>query len=478
MTSIYLTDQVNGHPDIKNVSNEIMFSVSDFYKNPQKAVGYRAQFSDSHKLAEDSGGFQFLMGKLPLEKCDPLKTIEIYKKIGVTRKDFPIQLDLPPRYSLSKQERISLIVKSAMFYHVMAQEIDWTIAVVHGWTYEELKLSLELIEHPEILQKIAVGSYKAIVQGINLFDKRFAVGTNLPISKGVQYVMDHLNSKRKVIGSGAFNIKPGYGFSSSRTVAVGTFNVSTTPKLHFTGGKQPRIIGIGANQQSGRYMLDEAGSLKKNIACANCTAEQVVQKAPQKVVWERLALVLNMFRNRELFMLGAASPHDQHMIFLGGATYGDTSAWRLKAYLAEIYVPEHGSVSIGHKKNMPRPKDQHLEILKGCLRETTHPLHGMNLKRFLTIGSMSMPEWRETFANNQWEIKPFDLRALHNAWVLKFKEEVIARQFANDPDSYYSYLRNIRFKNRPNLLRKLNFLWRRFKQPYVQSTVDLFLKGV
>jgi hypothetical protein len=96
------------------------------------------------------------MGKLPIEKCDPMKTVEIYKRIGVTRKDFPIQLDLPPRYALSKQERIALIIKGAVFYHQMTKEIDWTIPVVHGWTYEELSLSLSLIENPE---RLASGTF-------------------------------------------------------------------------------------------------------------------------------------------------------------------------------------------------------------------------------------------------------------------------------------------------------------------------------
>lgn len=490
--TIYLTDQPQGHPDIKSISNEIMFSVTSFYNRPEKAENYRGIFSGQHRLAEDSGGFQFLMGKLPLSKCDPLKTVEIYKKIGVTRKDFPIQLDLPPRFSLSKEERLALIVKSAEFYHIMVEHIDWTVPVVHGWTYEELSLSLRLIEDPDRLATgsftasatrtknvMSCGTFKATAKGINLFDsmsnKVAAAGTFL----GTRYdwVMGKLNShepRSRPIASGCFNVKPGYGVKSK--VAVGSFNITHASTLRFTGGKYPKIVGVGANQQSGRYVLNEAGNRKGCMATPNTTAEQVVQKTPQKVVWERLALVLNMFRHRELFMLGAASPHDQHMIFLGGAKYGDTSAWRLKAYLAEIYIPENGSVAIGYKGS-PRPKKEDLKILRECLRENSHPFCGMSLKRFLTIGKMNMAEWRRTWKENKWEIKPFDLRALHNAWVLKCKEESIANEFANDPDTYYHYLRHHRFKGHPNLTRKLEFLWRRFKQPYVQDTLDVFLKG-
>jgi len=513
LKTIYLTDQLQGHPDIKSISNEIMFSVTEFYKNPEKADNYRSIFTDNHRLAEDSGGFQFLMGKLPLEKCDPMKTVEIYKNIGVKRKDFPIQLDLPPRWQLSKEERRVLIIKSAEFYHVMTQEIDWVIPVVHGWTFEELALSLQLIEDPD---KLACGSFAATSTRTKDKMTRLALGT----FHGSQYdwvmgklnshnariaapngdvgtvVTDHIGKNR--VASGCFNIKPGYGrvaagcFQQSGSflcnhiantpsrqvakVAVGSFSVSHTSKLRFTGGTNPKLIGVGANQQSGRYVLNEAGNRKGCMATPGCTAEQVVQRTPQKVIWERLALVLNMFRNRELFMLGAASPHDQHMLFIGGAKYGDTSAWRLKAYLAEIYIPEHGSFCIGYKgKN--RPKEQHLKILRECLKETTHPLCGMSLKRFLTIGRMNMKEWRKTYPKNKWEIKPFDLRASHNAWVLKHKEELIANQFANDPDSYYTYLLHHRFKGHPNLTRKLKFLWRRFKRPYVQESIDVFLKG-
>lgn len=129
MKTIYLTDQVFGHPDIKNLSNEIMFSIKDFYAAPQRANGYRKIFTDQHRLAEDSGGFQFLMGRLPLEKCDPMRTVDIYQRIGVTRKDFPIQLDLPLQYGLTKQERLFYITKSAEFYHQMVEKIDWTVPV-------------------------------------------------------------------------------------------------------------------------------------------------------------------------------------------------------------------------------------------------------------------------------------------------------------------------------------------------------------
>lgn len=474
MKTIYLTDQVQGHPDIRDISKEIMFSVTNFYKSSQKADGYRKTFTDQHKLAEDSGGFQFLMGKLPIEKCDPMKTVEIYKRIGVTRKDFPIQLDLPPRYALSKQERIALIIKGAVFYHQMTKEIDWTIPVVHGWTYEELSLSLSLIENPE---RLASGTFSG---------------------SAYDWVMGKLNSheprfKRKIVAAGS-NIP-----LTKRPLAVGAWSIAQTATLRFTGGKTPRIVGVGsykataeginlfdskkakavavgAMQQSGRFVLDEAGSNKKTVATPGCAAEEHVQKTPQIVVWERLALVLNMFRDRELFMLGAASPNDQHMIFLGGARYGDTSAWRLKAYLAEIYVPGRGSVCIGHKGS-PKPTDEDLEILRECLRDTTHPLSGMSLTRFLTIGKMNMAEWRETQPKNKWEIKPFDLRAKHNAWVLKWREEVIANEYTADPDNYYIYLKYHRFKGKPNLLRKLEFLWRRFKRPYVQTGLELFLKG-
>jgi len=525
MRKIYLTDQVTGHPDIKPISNEIMFSVADFYRNPEKARDYRSIFTDQHRLAEDSGGFQFLMGKLPLEKCDPMKTVEIYKNIGVTRRDFPIQLDLPPRYSLSKEERIALIVKSAEFYHMMCQEIDWTVAVVHGWTYEELRLSLDLIEDPDklaagsfaatatrtkdVMRKIGAGTfygsqYKWVMGGLNSHEPRtFGVGANKLTPCVVDnvvsnrptmvaapnngdppntIVLDHIGTQSR-LAAGCFQQSGSFVCnhlantpSRMNALAVGSWSIGHATKLRFTGGRDPKVIGIGANQQSGRYVLNEAGNRKGCMATPGCTAEQVVQKTPQKVIWERLALVLNMFRGRELFMLGAASPHDQHMIFLGGARYGDTSAWRLKAYLAEVYVPENGSVSIGYK-GKPKPSKEDLRILRECLRDSTHPLCGMSLERFLTIGKMNMGEWRKTFPGNEWEIKPFSLRALHNAWVLKFREEVIANQYANDPDTYFHYLLHHRFKGHPNLTRKLKFLWQRFKRPYVQSSLELFLKG-
>jgi hypothetical protein len=334
----------------------------------------------------------------------------------------------------------------------MRSEIDWVIPVVHGWTTDELQLSVNLIEDPDRL-----GGTDGSTDKISSPSQVKTIATPNNADPPSTIVIDHLKSRRLAVGSFSSPSTVVIDHMKTRRLAVGSFNVTGTTNLAFTGGRTPRVTG------------------HPQLATPGCTAEQVLQKAPKKVIWERLATVLNAFRDSELFILGGAGPHDLHMTFLGGARYSDTSSWRLKAYLGGVYVPERGDVYIGHKGD-PKPTETDCKTLQECLRESTHPLCGMSLNRFLTIGKMTMNEWKATRAKHQWEIKPFDLRAAHNAWVLKYREEQIANDFACDPDAYHRYLLERRFKNRPNLTAKLNFLWTRFRRPYVQPSMDLFLK--
>jgi len=474
---ILLTHQpehLDPHPDIRNVSSELMFTVADLYHRPEKAKNYRERyFKDWHRLGVDSGGFQFLMGKL--SNPNPKRTITIYKAMGLTEKDFPIQLDLPPRYHLTHEEKMRLIVRSAEFYHVMSQEISSVIPVVHGWTFQELKASLELIENPE---KLAVGSFHGATKHwvmANIYPNgKYAVGS---YTSPPTVAVDHIQREKLAVGA--------YQQSGQFTCDY----LANTPRR-----KRERLIATGAYQQSGRYILDEAGNLKKpkavgagtylpptyRIAAASGTAEHVAQKAPIEAVIERLGLVLNMLRDRELFVLGGASPHDQHMIFMAGARYCDTSAWRLKAYLGEIYLPELGARAVGEKARVPRMSTPEIALLKECLNDPTHPLNGITLGEFLEVSKIrNIRDWRKLMFQKKLRFgsKPFETRALHNAWVIKNREEAIANEYANDPDKYYRYMLK-RFEGHPNLTRKLSKLWATLKRPYVQDKLTSYLKGI
>ena len=59
---------------------------------------------------------------------------------------------------------------------------------------------------------------------------------------------------------------------------------------------------------------------------------------------------------------------------------------------------------------------------------------------------------------------------------MKVKEEV-ANEFANDPDAYYKYLKNKRFRRHPILRKRLEKLWGYMHRPYVQQDVTVYLKG-
>ena len=551
---IYLTDQLTGRPNVRTMSREIMLAITSFYKKPPKADGYRDKtFTDWHRPAWDSGGFQYLMGKLPLSEADPMKTVEIYKRVGVKPKDLPIQLDLPPTYHMPKQDRLRLVHLSAEFYWRMVEHIPYVIPVVHGWDYEELCASLELLEDPD---KLATGSNLATAA------RNESIGAGAFLQSG-RYVLDEAGNLKKnsTVGAGAFMNVGGTAIdhvtSNKSTLGVGAYSPVLYPwsmgNLNPHSDVRDRILGAGGFLQSGQWaadhlantparqaekviasphlngldfgqqpVVDRVKSRKptddiiaapypsyadvgwKNTILTNegmkrkkknkdvisagtfnaLTTTQTIQKKKPKfppvkmnVIIDRLATVLNMFRDRKLFMLGGGSSHTQHMCFLGGATYSDTSSWRMKGYFGEVLVPEIGARSIGYKDTSKRIKKHEIALIAECLRENDHPLEGMSIKEFMAIGHMNVTEWYETWDENKWEIKPFPLRALHNAWILKKVEEPIANEYANDPDRYYRYLKNKRFKGRPNLTRNLEKLWVRLKGPYVQTQMGVYLKG-
>lgn len=527
--AIYLTDQVHGRPDVTEVSHEIMRSIFDFYKKPQKARNYRQiHFRDYHRPAWDSGGFQFLMGKLSLEQCNPLRTVEIYKSIGIQKHDFPLQLDLPPKYGLEEEETLALLKQSAEFYHIMVAEIPEVIGVVHGWTEEQLRQSLEWIEDPDKLAVATNIPTHARTKG----KMTRGAGTNLSGSGGSQYVLSHITSNKTcVLGAGSFqgttrekdwtmgHLNP--HSSVLERVGVGAYNQSGMFVCDFIANTPSRMekkvaagtmadspvvvdhvksrpIAAGANQQSGMFVLDYAGNLKRKVVAApgGDVSTYVMghigkkspesqkprgipkkHRAPQKVVLERLATVLNMLRDRDLFILGGASPHFQHILFCAGAKYTDTSSWRLKAYMASIYLPEVGARSIGYKETDKRLREKEKRLLRECLRDPSHPFSGMSAHNFLMLGHMNVKGYYDTVEKKEWPAKPFDLRALHNAWVLKVREERRANEFGNDPDRYYRYLKNRRFKGHPQLAKRLGVIWKRMTQPYVSDDVAVYLKG-
>jgi hypothetical protein len=133
--------------------DSVLFSVADAYNN-DKFTDLRNKLNG--RVCYDSGGFQFLMGKL--SNPDPNKTLKVYEKLGYSSKDLLIQLDLPTNYYDSPSKRLELISRSALFYHQMIAKNKNIIPVVHGWTNTELKASLEQVFDSDT---IGMGSYSA-----------------------------------------------------------------------------------------------------------------------------------------------------------------------------------------------------------------------------------------------------------------------------------------------------------------------------
>jgi len=341
---VFLTDILGSH--IADIFDNLMFSVVPAYFSMKRFINYRKRFNG--RIAYDSGGYQFLLGKIK-DPPDPNRTIYVYKMLGFTDRDFLIQLDLPPAYLMSKQERLDLIRRSAEFYHVMRRELN-VLGVVHGWTFDELQYSLQLLE--DCNGKIAAGTYAAT-----------------------------------------------------------------------------SVIASHAAQ-----------------------AEMVLQRTPRRVIFERLVNVSWLLKDYEIFMLGCSNPNIIHIAFLLGSKYCDGGSWRIAAAHGVIFIPEHGRFSIGRKRVSKRLTDYGL--LKKYYEESPFE---PSFKEFLSM-----------LKND------FKTRALWNAWVLKYEEE-IANLFTNNPEKYYKYLLR-RFSRSKFWLNVLNFVWNRYKQKYVQTDLRIFLK--
>jgi len=538
--AIFLTDQARGRKAgrVADLSQEIMIAVTDFYKQPEAANGFREEYGmkDIHKAGWDSGGFQFLMGKLKgvpkmVLPCgievpiDASRTVDLYKRVGAKPTDLPIQLDLPPRFDLPPDSRRQLIEQSARYYWEMVQDMPFTVPTIHGWTLEEVQYNLELITDPE---KLAMGTYIGTTNGwtmgnMNPHDGRVAAGT---FSAPEKSAVDYVNNKRKKVGVGSYKAltnprdyvlhtdnsanprreelkreRVASSIPGSLDVREGKPFIDTVKSRHKIATPVPgkvelgielpentpmsasprKLLAVGTNAAEVTGPLGE--KRRKLVASGTQAAAAIVGKkrVPYTVVIDRIAMVLNYLReDYDVFMLGGASPHMQHQVFLSGAKWTDTSAWRVKAVLGEIYLPDHSSghssFGIGYSQKAKRMDEEARDILIDCLEDPRHPFSGMHWKRFMEVGHMLMPQWKRKVLKHNYEARPFVLRAMHNAYVLKCREEEIANEYVNDPDRYYRYIKK-RVKERPILSKRLTALWNRIKRPYVQEDLRVYMKG-
>jgi len=418
--TIFLTHNLEqlDRPALHKLFSDLMFSVEPCYNRCSKYVNFRRQIN-INRIAYDSGGFAFLLGKIR-EPPNPKRTCQIYRLLGYTEWDFLVQLDLPPQYYMPREERIQLIKKSAEYYWMMHGELntDRLLGVVHGWTEDELHLSLKLLEDPDEL----------------------AVGCNFSTMK--PYAHDYI---QKRIALGSYNVK-----------TVLAEKIVATPSCL---SEMKGLCPAGAPSISKTIALGSYAGTKNSIAWSKKKSNKVLQRVPKNVVFERLCVAMNMLRNREVFVLGGSGPNTAHLLFLLGGMYVDGASWRLAAKLWRIYVPGLGEFSVGRKKIAKRLNDEAIEVMKEHFNSS--PLNTITFQEFLKKITS--------------ETKNFEWRALWNAYVLKIEEQ-IANQYANDPESYYKYLKK-RWSNSPYWRKILEYCWRRTIKPYVQTKLTVFIKS-
>ena len=368
MRVIYLTELLEeiGFSDVVKMFSEVMVSVEPAYLSPLKYVNARARLPE--RVCWDSGGYAFLSGKIK-QLPDPRRTVWIYKRLGYTSNDFLMQLDIPPYFFMDKSKRLELIRKNAEYYYIMRSELRDAnlLPIIHGWTSDELKYSLGLIEDP---------------------DEIIGLPSNVPVMAFGSYI---------------------------------------------------------------------AKSALKEVATP-WNSYEMSKSIPLKLILDRLVNAYNILKEYVVFQLGGGQPNTVHIAFLLGAKYADGTGWRFHAARGVVYIPGYGLRQITERGHHAKKISREEVVL---LREAylDSPFHGLGFSEFL-----SMLRSKDVF------------RRLWNAWALKHEEQ-IANEYANDPDRYFSYLLRRFEKAHPVWAKRLQYMYRKIKHPYVQTKLTIYLKG-
>ena len=220
--------------------------------------------------------------------------------------------------------------------------------------------------------------------------------------------------------------------------------------------KDPDEVGLPSNiavMAFGSYLAKTA--LKEVATPWN--SYEMAKSIPVKLILDRLVSAYNILREYSVFQLGGGQPNTVHIAFLLGAKYADGSGWRFHAARGVVYIPGYGLRQVterGH--HAKRISAEEAALLKEAYYES--PFRTMNFNKFYMQLKL-----KDTF------------RRLWNAWALKY-EEKIANEYVNDPDRYFNYLLRRFTKAHPVWAKRLQYMYKRIKQPYVQSKLTVFLK--
>jgi len=201
----------------------------------------------------------------------------------------------------------------------------------------------------------------------------------------------------------------------------------------------------------------------RGVAIASGTAEEKQLHVPVKRVYTRLGLLLKLLKDYDLFVLGAGSVNMCHLVWSHGAKLTDGSSWRFQAAHWQLMMPETTCLGFGTRRQTGRKiREEDYVNLEEIKEMPLYPLQSLSLAELLELFKAGGTEG-------------FRARASHNAFVMLIEEQ-IANEYACDPDKYYKYLLR-RWRKSPYWLKRLEIVRNEVKRNYVQSTLDLYLKG-
>ena len=281
-------------------------------KKPSKFKGVGDLFKEIN-LVYDSGAFDILYNKALADKITPDYVLETYEIMGYTKDTRLIQFDLPIDFYDTLEKRLEWIVRSILNYLYMVQKNNQIIPVIHGWTLEELQISLEGVLFGEI--DGLVHDYSA----------------NADIKE----------------------------------IAVGSYAATTTAKVRV--GNQ--YVGVGSYSAK---MVPQVSKKAKRTAGKTRLSAKIVY--PRLAI--ALSL-LKKFDITDILVLGAGGIGNMHLAFACGAIAVDGTSWKMVATrFFAIFIPGRGTRTLLEKmesRTYPKANEDDLKALRELHKQPDYP---------------------------------------------------------------------------------------------------------
>jgi len=248
-------------------------------------------FTEDHKVAKDSGGFELLMNPSLARSFDVDALISKHIDIGYGPKDTIISADFPisRAFPITSEEALQRQTTSTQWYNRMKLEIPLTVPVVHGRDPDEMENHLEMYELDE-KQEVCMGSnlaeakarvYDHMKKGGQVKAKKGRPSTTKLWLDVIEMMKVVRNNEREVflLGAGGMNAAPIAALLGATSVDATSWRLNAMMRKIFCTD-HGRYIRVGMNpnyeQDWAKDFLEERLQ-DENYPFAGMTFEELIR---------------------------------------------------------------------------------------------------------------------------------------------------------------------------------------------------------